>query len=88
MSGAPTGSPRRSTAARTVVDGDLSLRRRPRRQYSRVHASYRYDATAQHLDLKLAVDGLDPTALAPLAPALAPLAQAQMPVSGTIATAL
>ena len=66
------------------VDGDLSLAADLGGNNPELHASYRYDATAQHLDLKLAVDGLDPTALAPLAPILAPLAQARMPVSGTI----
>jgi hypothetical protein len=68
-----------------AVDGDLSLAAELGGNAPELHASYRYDAAAQHLDLKLAVDGLDPTALAPLAPGLAPLAQAQMPVSGTIA---
>jgi len=67
------------------VDGDLSLAADLGGNTPELHASYRYDTTAQHLDLKLAVDGLDPTALAPLAPVLVPLAQAQMPVSGTIA---
>jgi hypothetical protein len=68
-----------------AVDCDLSLAAELGGNAPELHASYRYDAAAQHLDLKLAVDGLDPTALAPLAPGLAPLAQAQMPVSGTIA---
>jgi hypothetical protein len=66
------------------VDGDLSLAADLGGNNPDLHASYRYDAAAQHLDLKLRVEGLDPTALAPLAPVLAPLAQAQMPVSGTI----
>ncbi|HUI35586.1 MAG TPA: DUF3971 domain-containing protein [Stellaceae bacterium] len=67
------------------VDGDLSFSADLGGNAPELHASYRLAAAAQHLDLKLAVDGLDPTALAPLAPVLAPLAQAQMPVSGTIA---
>ena len=66
------------------VEGDLSLAAHLGGNAPELHASYRYDTAAQHLDLKLVVDGLDPTALAPLAPALAPLAQAEMPVSGTI----
>jgi AsmA-like protein/uncharacterized protein DUF3971 len=66
------------------VDGDLSLAADLGGNAPELHATYRFDTAAQHLDLKLAVEGLDPTALAPFAPALAPLAQAQMPVSGTI----
>ncbi len=66
------------------VDGDLSLAANLGPNTPELRASYHYDASAQHLDLKLAVDGLDPTALAPFAPVLSPLAQAQMPVSGTI----
>lgn len=66
------------------VDGDLSFSADLGGNTPDLHASYRYDADVQRLNLKLAVDGLDPTALAPLVPALTPLAQARMPVSGTI----
>jgi AsmA-like protein/uncharacterized protein DUF3971 len=48
-----------------------------------LHATYRYAAATQQLDLELAVAGLDPAALAPFSPMLAPLAKAQFPVSGT-----
>jgi hypothetical protein len=66
------------------VDGDLSLAAELGGNAPELHASYRYDVASQYLNLKLAVEGLDPTALAPLVPILAPLAQAQIPVSGTI----
>ena len=65
------------------VTGDLSLAAQLGTNAPKLHATYRYGAAAQSLDLELAVDGLDPTALAPFAPILAPLAQAQMPVSGS-----
>ena len=65
------------------VTGDLSLAAQLGTNTPELHATYRYGAAAQSLDLELAVDGLDPTALAPFAPILAPLAQAQMPVSGS-----
>jgi hypothetical protein len=47
------------------------------------HASYRYAVATQKLRLQVAVDRLDPVALAPLNPALEPLSQVQFPVSGT-----
>jgi hypothetical protein len=70
----------RSTAG---VDGDLSFAAELGPSAPELHATYRYAAPDRLLDIHLAVDGLDPTALAPLAPALAPLAAAQIPVSGT-----
>jgi hypothetical protein len=48
-----------------------------------LHATYRYVAATQQLDVELAVAGLDPAALAPFSPVLAPLAGAQFPVSGS-----
>ena len=65
------------------VTGDLSLAVALGSNTPELHATYSYAVQAQKLDLKLAVDGLDPTALAPLSPVLAPFAQAQFPVSGT-----
>ena len=65
--------------------GDLSLAVALGATTPELHATYRYQAATQKLDLTLAVDRLDPAALAPFAAALAPLAQAQFPVSGTAA---
>ena len=48
-----------------------------------LHATYRYAAATQQLDVELAVAGVYPAALAPFSPVLAPLAKAQFPVSGT-----
>jgi hypothetical protein len=66
------------------VDGDLSLAVVLGGNAPELHATYRYAAAAQKLDLQVALDGLDPAALAPLAPALTLLAQARVPVSGTL----
>ncbi|HWD59245.1 MAG TPA: DUF3971 domain-containing protein [Stellaceae bacterium] len=63
--------------------GDLSFALALGKAAPELHATYRYAAATQHLDVKLAVNGLDPAALAPLSAALAPLAKARMPVSGT-----
>ncbi|HXO01857.1 MAG TPA: AsmA-like C-terminal region-containing protein [Stellaceae bacterium] len=63
--------------------GDLSVAIALGNTAPELRATYRYAAATQRLDLKLAVDGLDPAALAPFSPILAPLAQAQFPVSGT-----
>jgi Protein of unknown function/AsmA-like C-terminal region len=63
--------------------GDLSFEVALGGSASELHASYRYAAATRRLDLELAADGIDPTALAPLSPVLAPLAQVQFPVSGT-----
>jgi hypothetical protein len=68
----------------TGVDGDLSLAAELGANAPELHATYRYAVAAQRLDLDLAVDGLDPTALVPLAPVLAPLGDAKIPVSGTL----
>ena len=65
------------------VTGDLSFAVTLGNGAPQFHATYRYAAATQKLDLELAVDGLDAAALAPLSPALAPFAQAQFPVSGT-----
>jgi hypothetical protein len=73
------------------VTGDLTLAVELGANAPELHATYRFNAAAQKLDLSLAVDGLDPAALAPLLPELAPLmplAQAQFPVSGTMAVSL
>ncbi|HTZ37357.1 MAG TPA: AsmA-like C-terminal region-containing protein [Stellaceae bacterium] len=64
--------------------GDLSVAIAVGSSSPELHATYRVDAATQRLDLQLAADGVDPVALAPLAPALAPLAQAEFPVSGTL----
>ena len=55
------------------VDGDLSLAIVLGDNTPELHATYRYAAEAQKLDLNVALDGLDPAALAPLAPVLTPL---------------
>ncbi len=51
-----------------------------------VHASYRYLAERQILDLDLAIDGVEPTAIPPLIPELAQLSHVEAPVSGTLRT--
>lgn len=66
------------------VDGDLSLAVVLGGNTPELHATYRYAAAGQKLDLNVALDGLDPAALAPLAPVLTPLARARVPVSGTL----
>lgn len=67
------------------ASGDLSFAAALGTATPEIHVTYRYAAATQGLDLELAVDGLDPAALAPLAPALAPLADVQFPVSGSAA---
>jgi hypothetical protein len=67
------------------VDGDLSLAVMLGGNAPELHAVYHYAAATQKLDLEMSVDGLDPTALVPIAPILGPLAQAHIPVSGTLA---
>ncbi|HYM73701.1 MAG TPA: AsmA-like C-terminal domain-containing protein, partial [Stellaceae bacterium] len=66
------------------VDGELSLAIVLGGNAPELHATYRYTGADQKLDLKLGLDGLDPTALVPVLPVLAPLAQARFPVSGTL----
>ena len=63
--------------------GDVSFAMTLGNNAPELHATYRYLAATQQFDLGLAVNGLDPAALAPFAPVLAPLAKAQFPVSGT-----
>jgi hypothetical protein len=65
------------------VTGDLAFAVALGNTTSKLRATYRYAAVTQKLGVELAVDGLDPAALAPFSSALAPLAQAQFPVSGT-----
>jgi hypothetical protein len=48
-----------------------------------LRATYHFIAPSQQLDVKLAVDRLDPAALASLSPALTQLAQVQIPLSGS-----
>jgi hypothetical protein len=72
------------TRSEDGVDGDLSLAADLGTNAPELHATYRYAAATQRLNVELAVDGLDPTALVPLSPVLAPLAQAHVPVSGTL----
>ncbi len=66
-----------------VVTGDVSFAITLGKSAPELHARYRIAAPSRILDLSLAIDGLDPAALATLSPALAPLAQAQFSVSGT-----
>jgi len=70
------------------VDGELALAVVLGANAPELHATYHYEAASKKLALELAVDGLDPTALAPLSPGLAPLAHTQFPVSGTLAMRL
>jgi hypothetical protein len=65
------------------VTGDLSLAIALGDATPKLRATYRYAAVTQKLGVELAIDGLDPAALAPFSPALVQLAQAQFPVSGT-----
>ncbi|HWB51047.1 MAG TPA: AsmA-like C-terminal region-containing protein [Stellaceae bacterium] len=65
-----------------AVTGDVSLAVALGDNVPELHGSYRI-GPARKLDVSLAVDGLDPAALAAMSPALAPLADAQFTVSGT-----
>ena len=69
--------------SRDGVTGDLSFAVSLGGTAPELHANYKFSAKSQKLDVELAVDGLDPAALAPLSPDLAPLAKVQFPVSGT-----
>jgi hypothetical protein len=66
--------------------GDLSFAVALGDNAPELHATYSFAAPSQQLDVKLAVDRLDPAALASLSPALTQLAQVQMPVSGSAET--
>lgn len=68
--------------------GDLSLGLPIGGRKSEFHASYRYSSGERALDFALEIVGVEPAALASLAPELAPLAVANFPVSGTLATRL
>ncbi|HML10691.1 MAG TPA: DUF3971 domain-containing protein, partial [Stellaceae bacterium] len=63
--------------------GDVSLAMTLGDNTPELHATYHYLAASQQFDLNLAINGLDPAALAPFSPVLVPLAKAQFPVSGT-----
>jgi hypothetical protein len=77
-----------ATAARGAegIDGDLSLAVPIGGQVPEVHASWRYSAPQQTLDLALDIGEVEPAALAPLLPDLAPLAAFDLPVSGSLRT--
>jgi hypothetical protein len=51
-----------------------------------LHASYRFLAARQLLDLDLSIDGVEPDAIPPLIPELAQLRHIAAPVSGTLET--
>lgn len=51
-----------------------------------LHASYRFFAARQLLDLDLSIDGVVPTALPPIVPEIAQLRRVEAPVSGTLET--
>lgn len=51
-----------------------------------LHASYRYFADRQVLDLDLSIDGVEPAAIPPLIPELAELRHVEAAVSGTLQT--
>jgi len=63
--------------------GDLSFAVALGDNAPELHATYNFAAPSRQLDVKLAVDRLDPATLASLSPALAQLAQVQIPVSGS-----
>ena len=70
------------------ISGDIAMALPLDVNTPELHASFRYSVAGQQLDLLLAVDRLDPAALAatlrPLFPALQPLEQVTTPVSGTL----
>src|SRR5205085_6801414 len=70
------------------ITGDVSLAFPLDQSTPDLHASFRYATGQRMLDLDLAVDGVDPVALAPLLPELRPLAQIQSRLSGTLTTRL
>src|SRR5712664_689739 len=51
-----------------------------------LHASYRYFAERNVLDLDISFDGVQPTDIPPLIPELAQLRHVEAPVSGTLRT--
>jgi Protein of unknown function/AsmA-like C-terminal region len=63
--------------------GDLSFAVALGDNAPKLHATYRFAAPSQQLDVNLAVDRLDPAALASVSPVLAQLSQVQIPVSGS-----
>ena len=65
------------------ANGEISLTIALGGSAPRLHATYRYAPGTERLDLHAGIEGLDPTALAPLSSVLSPLGQFQVPVSGT-----
>jgi hypothetical protein len=68
------------------IEGDLAVAVAIGNTPSELHASYRYMAARRKLDLALSAEGVEPSALAPLLPALEPLWRFHFPLSGTLAT--
>jgi Protein of unknown function/AsmA-like C-terminal region len=66
--------------------GDLSLAMAIGTSMPELHASYRYFADRNVLDLELEVDGVEPAAIPPLVPELAQLQHLQAPISGSFRT--
>jgi hypothetical protein len=66
--------------------GDLSLALPIGTGEPEFYASYRYASDEHALDCTLEIGGMEPAALASLAPELGPLALANFPVSGTLAS--
>ena len=66
--------------------GDLSLALAIGSSMPELHASYRYFADRNVLDLELAVDGVEPAAIPPVVPELAQLQHLQAPISGSFRT--
>ena len=68
------------------VRGDFSLAIPVGNSVPELHATYRYFAERQVLDLDIAIDGVQPAAIPPLIPELAQLQHVEAPVSGTLRT--
>jgi hypothetical protein len=66
--------------------GDLSLAVAIGTSMPELHASYRYFADRDVLDLELAVEGVEPAAIPPLVPELEQLRHLQAPISGSFRT--
>jgi hypothetical protein len=68
------------------VRGDFSLAIPLGASMPEVHASYRYFADRNVLDLDLAIEGVEPADIPPLIPELAQLQHIAAPISGTLRT--
>ncbi len=68
------------------IAGDISLALPMGASLPELHASYRYIADQQILELDMSIDGVQPSAIPALIPELAQLRHVEAPVSGTLKT--